>query len=171
MLVWITVPSMKKSHEVLKQAITRCGAKSIASDMGLSQSLIYKWCQPSEGEDASGADNPLDRLMEICELTGDDSAIDWLCQKTGSFRIRNPNPGQTMGKSVMGNTQSILKEFSDVLRVVTESYDCGQRIDRGEAANIRKEWEELKSIAEQFVCACERGVFDRNTETEGGSDV
>lgn len=163
---------MKKSHEVLKGAITQCGAKSIAADMGVSQSLIYKWCQPSDGDEASGTDNPLDRLLEICQLTGDDSAVDWLCQQTGSFRIKNPNEGEkTMNESVFGNTQTILKEFSDVLRVVTESYDCGQRIDREEAARIRKEWEELKSIGERFVCACEQGIFDRTNDNEGGPDV
>ena len=152
---------MKKSHEVLKQMITRCGAKSVASDMGLSQSLIYKWCQPSEGPDCSGADNPLDRLAEIIELTGDDSAVDWLCQQTESFRVKNPVQGEATISSVLDNTQMIRKEFSDVLEVVTQSYANGHRIDKDESARIRKEWEELKSVAEQFVFACEEGMFDR----------
>ncbi len=59
------------------------------------------------------------------------------------------------------NTQSILKEFSEMLEAVTESYANGQRIDLQESVRIRKEWEELKSRAEQFVCACEHGVFNR----------
>ena len=58
------------SHEVLKQSVSDLGVKSVASDLGLSTSLIYKWCQPSEAEDASGADNPLDRLAKVYELTG-----------------------------------------------------------------------------------------------------
>jgi hypothetical protein len=153
---------MTKSHEVLKKAITPCGAKSVASDMGLSQSMIYKWCQPSGDPDCSGADNPLDRLTEICRLTGDESMIDWLCQQTDSFRVKNPPaaPAQHIEQSVLKNTQAILKEFSEMLEAVTESYANGQRIDGQESVRIRKEWEELKSRAEQFVFACEQGSFD-----------
>ncbi len=151
---------MKRSYEVLKQVVTHCGAKSVAADMGLSQSLIYKWCQPSEGPDSSGADNPLDRLMEICELTGDESAIDWLCQQTDSFRIKNPVQGEATISSVLDNTQAILKEFSSMLEAVTESYANERRIDLEESARIREEWEDLKCVAEQFVCACEQGMFD-----------
>jgi hypothetical protein len=155
---------MKKSHEVLKKAVTNCGVKSVAADMGLSQSLIYKWCQPSGEDLCSGADNPLDRLLALCQLTGDDSMIDWLCQQTGSFRVKNPAQlrAENLEQSVLENTQEILKEFSDMLEAVTESYANGQRIDLQEAVRIRTEWEELKSRAEQFVCACEAGVFNRN---------
>jgi hypothetical protein len=154
---------MNKSHEVLKKAITQCGAKSVAADMGLSQSMIYKWCQPSGEPDSSGADNPLDRLLEVCRLTGDDSIIDWLCQQTGSFRVKNPDtpPATDIEQSVLENTQGILKEFSEVLEAVTESYANQQRIDLQESERIRKEWDELKSVAEQFVCACEQGIFNR----------
>lgn len=154
---------MKKSHEVLKQAITQCGAKTVASDMGLSQSMIYKWCQPSGDPDSSGADNPLDRLLEICRLTGDTSAIDWLCQQTSSFRVDNPpvEADEDIPRSVLETTQDILKEFSDLLEAVTESYANGQRIDQDESARIRKEWEELKAVAEHFVCACENGRFEQ----------
>ena len=155
---------MNKSHQVLKKAITQCGAKAIASDMGLSQSMIYKWCQPSEGPDSSGADNPLDRLLEICRLTGDDSIIDWLCQQTGSFRVKNPPSDDSVDieQSVLKNTQVILKEFTEVLEAVTESYANEQRIDLTESERIRKEWDELKTVAEQFVCACEQGMFTRS---------
>jgi hypothetical protein len=154
---------MSKSHEVLKKAITQCGAKAVAADMGLSQSMIYKWCQPSEGPDCSGADNPLDRLLDVCRLTGDDSIIDWLCQQTASFRVKNPptEPALDIEQSVLNNTQVILKEFTEVLEAVTESYANGQRIDLEESERIRKEWDELKSVAERFVCACEQGVFNR----------
>lgn len=155
---------MQKSHEVLKKAITQCGAKSVATDMGLSQSMIYKWCQPSGEPDSSGADNPLDRLLDVCRLTGDNSMIDWLCQQTGSFRVENlpVKPEVDIEQSVLKNTQVILKGFSEVLEAVTESYANGQRIDLQESERIRREWEKMKSVAEQFVCACEKGVFNRN---------
>ena len=89
--------------------------------------------------------------------------IDWLCQQTDSFRVKNPQPAPVTNieQSVLKNTQCILKEFSEMLEAVTESYANGQRIDLKESTRIRKEWEELKSRAEQFVHACEQGVFNR----------
>jgi hypothetical protein len=158
---------MKASHEVLKQTIARRGAKAVASDLNLSPSMIYKWCQPNDGPDSSGAGNPLDRLLEICRITDDDAPINWLCQQSDSFRVKNmPVTGAACG-GVLDNTQSILKEFSDVLEAVTDSYAHGQRIDQQEADRIRKEWEELKSVTEQFVHACEQGRFDPSTQQEG----
>jgi len=162
---------MRKSHEVLKQAVARCGAKSVASDLGLSQSLIYKWCEPSEAPDSSGVGNPLDRLLELFRSTGDDSAIDWLCQQTDSFRIKNPAVEKVTDTSVLDNTQTILKEFSELLEAVTEGYANGHRIDPTESTRIRKEWEDLKRVAERFVRTCEQGVFDREDKNNGGCYV
>ena len=68
-----------ESFEILKQAVNNLGVKSIAADMNLSTSLIYKWCQPKDTPDAAGADNPLDRIAKIYDLTGDDTPVRWLC--------------------------------------------------------------------------------------------
>jgi hypothetical protein len=43
-----------KSHEVMRSTISELGAKSVASDMSLSPSLIYKWCE-AKGGGAAGA--------------------------------------------------------------------------------------------------------------------
>ena len=162
---------MRKSHEVLKEAVARCGAKSVASDMGLSQSLIYKWCEPNDGPDCSGVDNPLDRLMELIRSTGDESAIDWLCRQTDSVRIKNPAVEEMTDTSVLDNTQTILKEFSELLEAVTEGYANGHRIDPAESVRIRKEWEDLKRVAERFVRTCEQGVYDHEETNNGGCYV
>lgn len=77
-----------ESHEILKKSINKVGVKSIASDMNLSSSLIYKWCQPSENEDSAGAENPLDRLSKIISLTQDKSPIEWLCQKNNGYFVK-----------------------------------------------------------------------------------
>ena len=151
---------MERSCEILRETVARCGAKAVAAELGLSQSLIYKWCQSPEGE-GSGADNPLDRLLALCEATDAERPVDWLCERLDSFRVRNPAPEGDVAESVLDATQIILKEFSDMLEAVTQSYDNGHRIDLDEAARIRKEWEELKRVGEHFVRSCESGVFDR----------
>ncbi len=38
-----------KSHEVLKQVIEEVGAKRVAADLKVSNSLVYKWCQEPAG--------------------------------------------------------------------------------------------------------------------------
>ena len=46
-----------------------------------------------------------------------------------------------------------------MLQAVSESYGGDNSVDAQEAANIRREWEQLKTLAEQFVVACEMGGY------------
>jgi hypothetical protein len=57
-------------------------------------------------------------------------------------------------------TRLIVREFSDLLDVLTESIENDGVIDLKEAGNIRIEWEKLKSSAESFVTSCEKGIYD-----------
>lgn len=149
-----------ESHAVLRKTIGSLGAKALAAELGVSTSLVYKWCEPKAQATDPGADNPLDRLLTICQATGDVAPVEWLCNQTDGFRADNPVTELQAG-AVLKSTQQILKEFSDVLEAVSQSYDHGNRIDKKEASRIRKEWEDLKVIAESFVTACEAGQFDR----------
>jgi hypothetical protein len=148
------------SYEVLKKSFSDLGVKSVASDLGLSTSLIYKWCQPSDTADASGADNPLDRLTKIVEITGDTGPVTWLCEKAGGYYVPNV-PAENMDTiPLLHMTRRIVREFSALLDVLTESIENDGAIDLGEAASIRCEWEKLKSSAESFVSVCEAGGYD-----------
>lgn len=147
------------SHEVIKKSVSDLGVKSVASDLGLSTSLIYKWCQPTDSEDASGADNPLDRLARVHELTGDTGPIQWLCQKADGYFVPNAPLQSIDAIPLLHMTRRIVREFSDLLDVLTESIENDGRIDLDEAEKIRVEWEELKSSAESFVSACEKGMY------------
>ncbi|MEE9367359.1 MAG: phage regulatory CII family protein [Pontiella sp.] len=148
------------SHEVLKKSVSDLGVKSVASDLGLSTSLIYKWCQPSDAENASGADNPLDRLAKVHELTGDTGPVRWLCQQADGYFVPNAPLQDIEAIPLLHMTRRIVREFSDLLDVLTESIDNDGKIDLQEAEKIRKEWEALKSSAESFVSSCERGSYD-----------
>jgi hypothetical protein len=89
--------------------------------------------------------------------------LHWLCEQQWCFRTDNHEVTDA-NSSVLENTQTILKEFSELLEAVTESYAHQQRIDPEEAIRIRKEWEDLKRVAESFVFSCETGVFDEQKE-------
>lgn len=148
-----------ESCEVLKKSVSALGVKSVASDLGLSTSLIYKWCQPSDSAEASGADNPLDRLARIHDLTGDTGPIEWLCQKADGYFVPNVAARDIDAIPLLHMTRRIVREFSDLLDVLTESIENDGLIDLNEADNIRTEWENLKSSAESFVTACETGLY------------
>ncbi|QBG47452.1 hypothetical protein EGM51_08625 [Verrucomicrobia bacterium S94] len=152
---------MESSHEILKKSVSDLGVKSVASDLGLSTSLIYKWCQPTDSEDASGTGNPLDRLVRIYELTGDRGPIEWLCRKADGYFVENVPTGEVDKIPLLHMTRRIVREFSALLDVLTESIENDGKIDPEESSKIRKEWEELKSTAESFVSSCEREVYNQ----------
>ena len=148
-----------ESHEVLREAVTGVGAKSVASDMALSKSLIYKWCEAKDAPGAGGADNPLDRIEKIYRLTEDPGPIQWLCEKADGFFVQNPGPGEDDNLPLLAGTRKILQEFSELLEAVSTSVEDDNQIDTKEAGRIRREWEDLKRTAESFVISCERGDY------------
>ena len=148
-----------KSHEVLKGSMEHVGVKTIASDLGVSPSLLYKWCQPGEEPTDSGATNPLDRLAKIFEATGDEHIVSWLCQRADGFFCPNPKTDPNATKDLFAHTQKLVSEFSDLLQVVSASYSEDGTICEEDGKKIRREWEELKSVGESFLKACEQGNF------------
>lgn len=145
------------SHEVLRQAIRgRAGVKEVAAGLGLSASLVYKWCEPTAGQAAAGSVNPLDRLESLCRLTKTREPLHWLCERFGGIFVPNPPARRTREADLLPATRRILREFSDLLDVITRSAENDGEVDDREAARIRREWENLKRIAEEFVCGCEQ---------------
>ena len=148
-----------KSHQVLKQAINKKGIKTIAAEMGVSLPLVYKWCEPKSETDVSGTDNPLDRIAQIFELTGEIGPIAWLCHKANGFFVSNPSKSRMTQPIYIKETRRMLKEFSDVIEAVSAGIEDDGSIDFNESNRIRDEWDGLKTIIESFVIACERGLI------------
>ncbi len=145
------------SHEVMKEVLKKTSAKQIAADMGLSLSLIYKWAEPPEDDSGSGASSPLDRVGQLIRITKDPRVAQWVCEQAGGFYIRNPQllPPATQ---LIPVTNDIVQEFADMLATIATS-SADSVITKDEAKNIRRRWEELKTVTEGFVTACERGNF------------
>lgn len=152
-----------ESHEVLRRAVEKIGAKKVAHAMRVSTSLVYKWCEPPRedvSDEASGTRNPLDRVLALIRSTEDVGLLHWLCNQGGGFLVANPVVrSESIDVEYVARTQRMIRNFADVLDAVSEAMEDDRKIDRREAARIRAEWEELKRIAEEFVCACERGLF------------
>ncbi len=162
-----------KSHEVLKQVIEEVGAKRVAADLKVSNSLVYKWCQePSDdpADERSGTRNPLDRVVALLASTGDRRPIEWLCTQAGGFFVVPLEPRESeVDERYVDHTRSLLAEFSELLQVMSDSITHENRIDEAEAAEIRTQWQRLQGYGESFVRACEAGRFDpRHDRRSGG---
>jgi len=146
-----------ESHEVLRRALRKTTPKAVAAELGVSLSLVYKWAE-KPADDASGSRNPLDRLLQIIELSGDTGIVEWLCRRQGGHFVKDPEvEGQQMDH-VLPATQEIIGQFSDLLaRISAAATDHSVTPD--EADEIRQCWDSLKSYAEAFVRACEKGAF------------
>lgn len=161
---------MPRSYEVIKKAADTVGVKALAAELKLSQALIYKWCQSHDVDDpdACGARNPLDRLARMYHLTGDVDLVNWLCHEAGGFFCPNPSAGAAdPSTELLMGTQQLVKEFSDMLEEVSRSIANDGFIDPDEARRIRRHWETLKRVSEQFVVSSERGLFAERAEEHG----
>lgn len=145
------------SHEVMREILKHTSAKQIAADMGLSLSLIYKWAEPPEDNSGSGASSPLDRVGQLIRITGDARIAQWVCERAGGFYIRNPH-NLAPGGQLIPVTNDIVQEFADMLATIAQS-SADSVITKEESKRIRARWEELKSVTEGFVKACEIGAF------------
>ena len=145
-----------ESHELLREIFDKKTPKEVSADLELSTSMVYKWAQPRAGE-GSGIENPLDRVEALYQSTGDHRLIQWLCQRAGGFFINNPK-NVPHPHYLIPATNQIVQEFADLLQVIAAAAADNQ-ITAAESKQIRARWEELKSVTEGFVAACEEGNF------------
>jgi transposase len=148
-----------ESHELLRAVFSTTSAKQVASDLGLSLSMIYKWAEPDDGT-GSGATNPLDRAEALVKSTGDVRIVQWLCERSGGFFIKNPKSNWGQPEFLIPATNQIVQEFADLLAVIATAAN-DNHVSPEEAKKIRQRWEELKSVTEGFVRCCEEGNFSR----------
>ena len=154
---FFTVDCMQ-SHEVLREVFQQCSPKQVASTLGLSLSMIYKWAEPPDPSAGSGSTNPLDRIEALLRCTNDRRLVQWICQRAGGFFILNPKTNKPHPSFLIPATNEIVQEFADLLAVVAAAAADNQ-ITSTEAKKIRVRWEQLKSVTEGFVACCEEGNF------------
>lgn len=158
-----------QSFELLRDVFKKTTAKKIADDLGLSVSVVYKWAEPPAqaaglGSEApirqggSGIANPLDRIGALLQSTGDQRIAQWVCQRAGGFFIQNPK-NIPEPHYLIPATNQIVQEFADLLHVIAKAAHDNE-VTSAEAKQIRARWEELKTVTEGFVAACEQGNFE-----------
>jgi len=147
-----------QSHEVLREVFQQCSPKQVASELGLSLSMIYKWAEPPDQAAGSGSTNPLDRIDALLHCTNDRRLVQWICQRAGGFFVLNPKTSKPHPTYLIPATNAIVQEFADLLAVVAAAA-ADDQITQAEAKQIRSRWEKLKAVTESFVACCEEGNF------------
>jgi Phage regulatory protein CII (CP76) len=163
----------------LREVFKTKSPKQIAEHVGLSVSVVYKWAEPpgntagfrseasadakamadrSARQGGSGTTNPLDRIEALLQSTGDQRIAQWVCQRAGGFFIQNPK-NIPEPHYLIPATNQIVQEFADLLHVIAQAAHDNE-ITSNEAKQIRGRWEQLKTVTEGFVAACEQGNFE-----------
>jgi hypothetical protein len=148
-----------ESYEILSEAFEKVSPKEVARALGVSLSLVYKWAQPPGLGKTGGIPNPLDRAESLMHVTKHVSLIKWLCQRFGGFFVKNPRTGDEP-KELVPATNEIVQQFADLLSAISDGAE-DHRITKTETRLIRKHWDELKTVTEGFVRACEDGDFEK----------
>ena len=153
-----------KSHQIIKESCKKRGIKTVASELGVSTSLLYKWSQPPEAS-GSGSKNPLDRIIKLIQAANDPNMIEWICEQSGGYFVRNPESEEEKNYAVMPATNEIVSQFSALLSEISEAAQ-DNTIANNESKRIRKVWDALKSFTEGFVTCCEKGDFQKMRESQ-----
>ena len=168
-----------KSYEVIRDAVDEPGVKSVAGGAkgvaGAGVQVVRAAADEGDPEQ-SGAKNPLDRVREMFTLTRDIRLVRWLCNQAGGFFVANPatpagrrlDGSATAPGGIFTSTQTMVREFSELLDAVTGSAADDAVIDPVEADLIRGKWEDLKACVETFVVDCERGTYHPPTLAAAG---
>lgn len=151
-----------ESHEVLKQAFENSSPKEIAAELGVSLSLVYKWGQDTS-DLGSGSRNPLDRVIELYKLTGSQRILEYICEHSDGYFVRNPVSECRGDLEVLPATNEIISQFSSLLMRISEAAQ-DHSITNNEAEIIRNSWDRLKGYCEGFVRCCEEGDFEKMIE-------
>lgn len=160
--------AVRQSHEVIEDALRAAGDRtvaaggtrqaaqeSVARQLGVSTSLLYKWREPPSG--GSGQPNPLERTAQLMAATGDLTIIDWLCQRAGGrFAPENPAADPDLGRAANG----LVREFGLLIADVVQASE-DRKVDEAESRRLRLRWDELRRRAEAFVRTCEEGGYGR----------
>ena len=107
--------------------------------MKVSTSLVYKWCDPRQISRESSVNNPLDRVVDLYELTQDDQIVQWICEQANGVLAKNPSIDPDSTRSDLEHTQEIVREFSELLTLISSSISNDDSLSSEQLITIRSE--------------------------------
>ena len=148
---------------MLKNALKDCSRSSVAKAMGIQIGSLNNQVAGELPYWPKGSTmNFMDRVMAFIESveaqTGKLAPLEWMAEQTGCILIRNPAIRAEKSPPLQ-KVAEIIRDFSAVIDEIGKAGD-DQIFDRLEADNIRARWEVMKRVTEEFILACETGIYD-----------
>ena len=106
--------------------------------------------------------NFVDRTMNFMEAVEAENGklilLEWMAEEFSCILIRNPVVNVSDSPAI-SKISEILQDFAAVIDE-TGKAAADQKIEPHEADKIRAKWEIMKRTTEEFVLACETGVYN-----------
>ncbi len=152
-----------ESHEIVKQLLAKVPAKQIASELGVSLSLVYKWAEPASM--GSGTSNPLDRTEALMRLCKCQIPLQWLCSRFGgTFMPAKPEDGESM--DVPAALGSLTRQVGVFMGLIG-SLMVAKSGDELKIAELRQQWESSKTCIDMMLRAIEQAQLHCEKEVNG----
>lgn len=153
-----------ESHEIVKQMLAKVPAKQIASELGVSLSLVYKWAEPASM--GSGASNPLDRIEALMRLCQCQVPLQWLCGRFGGTFLPPPKSEQGGAMDVPSAVGALACQAGGFMSLIG-SLMLAKPGDELKVAELRQQWESAKSCIDMVLRAVEQAQLQGRKEING----
>jgi len=155
---------MKTTHSAIKHALHGCNRPAVAKTMQLAiGSLNNQVAGELPYQPKGKTPNFLDRVMAFMEAvesqTGKLTVLEYMAEEFGCVLVKNPmiRAGQ---EPIIKQVAEILRDFAAVVDEISKA-ESDLSITKDEGAKIRARWEVMKRLTEEFVLACESGLYDQ----------
>ena len=128
-----------KSNERVKDSING-HTKDIAAKLGLSPESLYKWMDSNPKYN-----NPVKAVLRLYEATDDVRIIEYICNKSGGFFVRNTDDMNTKA-----HINKIYSEMADVIKAIADGWE-DEYLTKNELWKIQVEFSELQSCLTGFL--------------------
>jgi len=155
---------MKTTQQAVKNALKGCHRPAVANAMQMAiGSLNNQVAGELPYQPKGKTPNFLDRVMSFMEAvesqTGKLTLLEYMAEEFGCILVKNPaiRAGQ---EPIIKQVAEILRDFAAVIDEISKA-ESDLSISKDEGAKIRARWEVMKRLTEEFVLACESGVYDQ----------
>ena len=153
------------SRQALKKALKGADRHAVAKAMeiqvgSLNNQVAGELPYLPKGKTQNVVDRVINFIAAVEAENGELTLLEWMAEEFSCILIRNPAISAADAQAVSKITE-ILQDFSAVIDE-TGKAAADQRIEPHEAEKIRAKWEIMKRTTEEFVLACETGIYNHS---------
>ncbi len=152
------------TKDVLKQTLKGCDREKVAKAIGMTKGNLNNMVAGEKPYPPKGnTPNIIDKVQTLIEVTSETTnrfeILQYLTEFFGFIMVKNPAL-QVTGSPAIKHISAILRDFAGLIDEIGKANEDGI-IEPFEADNIRSKWETCKRAIEEFVLACETGLFNK----------